>query len=102
MAKDQATTSSGALTASAAIFNMSAQLCGLDLLPPTSGTVTLTLYDNPTAASGNVLAAVSVTAGNNSEHKEYGAGIIANAGIYAALTGSTTGASCVVRFSAGG
>lgn len=83
-------TMSGNKTASTAIWARPGILGTLDLSPPATGVVTLKIYDNPTAASGTLLARVDLPAGVNSvtniQLRRQAA-----TGLYAELSGTYTG-----------
>lgn len=81
--------SSGTKSASGVILGAGGYLCSIDIDPPASGSATLIIYDNPSAASGTVLSRMTVQAGQNSINVNLNAPQIANSGIYAALTGTT-------------
>lgn len=83
-------TMSGNKTASTAIWARPGILGVIDLSPPATGVVTLKIYDNPTAASGTVIARLDLPAGvaslNNIQICRQ-----ALTGIYAELSGTYTG-----------
>ncbi len=89
-----ALTTSGLLSASAAIALQPGQLFSAELYSATAAT--LTIYDNASAASGLVLAQVVIPAGAAMGQLVFNHGIVANQGIYASLTGA--GASFVVHY----
>ena len=94
-------TSSGKITTStSAVWAMPGTLCEVDVSPPDSGIAVVTLYDNPSAASGTVLALLEIASGTTSANEWVGP-VVANKGIYAAVTGVTTGVEVVVKFMAG-
>lgn len=83
-------TMSGNKTASAVIWARPGILGVLDLSPPTTGVVTLKIYDNASAASGTVLARVDLPAGVVSSNNIH-VGRQALLGLYAELSGTYTG-----------
>ena len=83
-------TMSGNKTASTAIWARPGILGVIDLGAPTTGVVTLKIYDNPTAASGTVLARIDLPAGVTSVNNLQ-VGRQALTGLYAELSGTYTG-----------
>lgn len=85
-------TSSGIRAGSAQITSISGAVCGVDLKAPTTGQVTLTLYDSNTSdvTGKEVLAEIHMDAGLAGVNHEFAAPIIVNHGIYALLTGTST------------
>jgi hypothetical protein len=81
---------SGNKTASAAIRTRPGTLAVIDLSPPASGVVVLTIYDHATAASGTVIARIDLASGSNSINGLQCARSYAN-GLYAELSGTYTG-----------
>ncbi len=67
-------------------------LCGIDLLPPASGTAKLKIYDNNVASTSGatVLFECSVDTGEASSSFNASIARLAKKGIYAVLTGTTT------------
>lgn len=96
---NEACTSSGVKTADAVISAQSSLLHGLSLGAPDSGSLTVTVYDNATAASGTVLATYEVASGTTGLHVNFSSPVCANKGIYLDLGGTETGATAVVYFS---
>lgn len=93
-------TSSGIKSADGAILAMTGRLMGVQIIADGTNAGTIILYDNASAASGNVLAKASVDAGLTDVSVNLpAAGIVANNGIYLDIGG--TGAECIVYFCAG-
>lgn len=92
-------TSSGEKSADAQISTLPGFLLGVDLQPPASGAATLVIYDseNSTTSGKTVLFECTVPTGVASINFQE-LNIVANRGIYADLTGTTT---YVVRFAPG-
>lgn len=89
--------SSGLKTADAVIADSPARLHGVKLLADGTNAATLTIYDNASAASGKVLAKISVKAGDVTETAHGNipeGGVHALNGIYADVSG--TGAEYIV------
>ena len=89
-------TSSGLLTGDGAVANGSAWLTGFQILTYNTATVTATIYDNASAASGTVLAKGIVIQANYAGHFPLAIPIRAALGIYIDLTG--TGGHAVVHY----
>jgi hypothetical protein len=90
--------SSGLRSADAAISALPAYLKGLIVLTDGTNDATVVIYDNASAASGTALAKLIVPGASLSASlhlPQYG--IIANAGLYADVTG--TGAAYIVQYS---
>lgn len=83
-------TMSGNKTASAVITARPGVLGVIDISPPSTGVTILKIYDNPTAASGTVIARVDIAAGTDSVNNM---GYLRQAltGMYAELSGTYTG-----------
>lgn len=96
-------TSSGLLAASQAVMGgnsspCSGRLLSIHLIADGTNAATVTIYDNPSAASGLVLAKLSIPAGETYVDAHLpGDGMVANQGLYASLSG--TGAACIVGYS---
>lgn len=89
-------TSSGLRAADAAIAGMPSQIFGIQVITDGTNAATLTIYDNAAAASGEVLAKISVAGADRSQSVVYEHGIVANNGIYCDVSG--TGAEYIVHF----
>ena len=89
-------TTSGQLAASAAVAARAGRVHAI-ILTPASADATVILYDNPSAAAGNILAQVDAKSGAISESVALNVPVEANTGIYASLSG--TGAKVIVHFS---
>ena len=90
-------TSSGLKTTDTAIIAMPGRLLSVHLITDGLAACTLTIYDNASAASGLVLAKLAVPIGVR--YLEAGLpeeGIVANAGIYADVSGA--GAEYIVSY----
>lgn len=93
-------TSSGLKSADAVIMAMPGRMFYVQLLGDGTNAASLVLYDNASAASGLVLAKLSLDAGLvQSEPFAVEAGVVANNGIYADVSG--TGAEYIVYFAPG-
>ena len=90
-------TSSGLLSSSSAVSANPAELHSFMVTAPTAGSGSITIYDNPSAASGTVLAVMTVEAGSPGACCSFDHPIAANTGIYAAIAG--TGVTAVVTYS---
>ncbi len=90
-------TSSGLKAASAAILAAPGRLRGITLIGGSDASTAI-VYDNASAASGTVLEKIAVAAGAT-VRIDYQDGVVANAGIYLALTGTAVGA--VVHYDRG-
>jgi hypothetical protein len=75
------------------------KLTSLQVIADGTNAATVILYDNASAASGNVLAKIIVDAGATYESMTWDAPIDALNGIYLDISG--TGAECVVGYQAG-
>lgn len=89
-------TSSGLLSASAAIQAQGGYIHAITLIPAAAAS-TLTVYDNASAASGTVVAATTAVATGASTTVSFHWPVPANAGIYASVTG--TGATFIIHYS---
>lgn len=87
-------TSSGLLSADAAVATKSAKIHSVILIGG-SDAATVTVYDNPSAASGTVLVKLACAAGA-SEVYHAPVGIVVNNGIYVDVSG--TGVGAVVHY----
>lgn len=83
-------TMSGNKTSSTAITARPGILAVIDISPPATGVVVLKVYDNPSAASGTVLARIDLPAGVASKNN-LSIGRQAATGLYAELSGTYTG-----------
>lgn len=93
-------TSSGLLIADTAVRAQPSRLMGLSLIGDNTNACTVVVYDNATAASGTVLAKLSLPA-SGFPYIDLGcmpAGIVANNGLFADVTG--TGAAFIVYYAA--
>lgn len=98
MASPQPVTTSGLLTADTAVLARPGRLKHVMLIADGTNAATVIVYDNATAASGNVLAKLSIAATGTHQFVQFdAAGVECNAGIYADVTG--TGAAFVIGFS---
>lgn len=100
------TNSSGLKTSSAQIATRQSFLSGIDMISPSSGTATLTIYDSSNSSTSGklILAEMEVDAGMPSCNHEYSSFINANQGIYATLSysaGATADASYIIRYALG-
>lgn len=86
--------SSGLLSASGAISAVPCGLAGASCYTNGAAAATLTIYDNPSAGSGTVLAQLAVPAANLGAQIMFPANIKAATGVYAVLSGA--GASFIV------
>lgn len=93
---DFSLTTSGLLSASAAVYALPGKLWGLSLSPAAAAS-TLIIYDNASAASGTVLAKLVVPANSATVDIVFNQGIQAQIGIYASLSGAA--ADAVVYYS---
>lgn len=92
--------SSGLKTSTGQITNQSSFLGGIDMLSPTTGTATLTVYDseNSNTSGKLVLAEMEVDAGMPSCNHEYTNFVNANRGLYCSLDDLSGTASYIIRF----
>lgn len=91
--------SSGRKTSSTSVLASSGYLCSLIAEADGTNAATITLYDNPSAASGTILAKIVVDAGATYESLSPMVPIVANSGIYVDISG--TGAAAIVHLSRG-
>lgn len=93
-------TSSGLLSADTAVSALPGRLLGVALIADGTNAATVILYDNASAASGTVIAKLSVAAlGTYADMNMPNEGIAVNKGIYADVAG--TGAAFIVLYSQG-
>lgn len=90
--------SSGELSATQQVTTIGAYLCGFELNPPSSGVATLKVYDSSSAGTTKLLSTATTASGLPSIYVEFPNPRVANSGIYAVLTGTTT---YVIGFSLG-
>lgn len=92
--------SSGRRTATAQVSSNPGFLAGLDMISPTTGTATLTIYDSKDSnTSGKtIIAEMEVDAGMPSCNHEYANMVIANQGLYIVLEDVSGTASYIARF----
>lgn len=92
--------SSGVKTGSTQLSVLPSLVAGIDMISPSTGTATLTIYDseNSTTSGKTVLAEMEVDAGMPSCNHEYGNLIIANRGIYITLDDTSGTASYIIRY----
>lgn len=84
-------TTSGILSATTQIQSTEGQLTGIDLVPPATGTVTLTIYDSIGGTSAaTAIASLQVNSLANSITTHYSIPRAFNKGCYAVLTGTTS------------
>lgn len=91
-------TSSGLQVASAAISTHPGLLCAIDLMPPSTGSAVLKIYDNPTSAAGTILFECSIAAGVGSQSVNMSMARYVGKGIYASLTNASADATYVVGY----
>lgn len=93
-------TSSGLKTANAQVITIPGAVCGIDLQAPSTGQANLKVYDSKDSNTTGklLLAEIFCDAGMSSVNHEFTAPVIANQGIYAELTGTS---SYIVRFTVG-
>lgn len=96
---NQPATSSGLKSADAAIMAMPGKLCGVILLADGTNAATLIIYDNASAASGTVLAKLSVDAGTTESQIQLPIPVVCNNGIYCDVGG--TDAAYIVYYQQG-
>ena len=93
-------TSSGLKSANAAIMPAAGRLLSVSIIGDGTNPCTLTIYDNPSAASGLVLAKVALAAGEAASGVHLpNDGMVANQGLYAVVSG--TGAEYIIGYSLG-
>ena len=92
----ETSTTSGLRTADAAITTRPAKLQTIMLIDGGAG-ATLTVYDNASAASGNVLFKGFVGAGSSSETFHLTTAVEANKGLFADVAGA--GAAYIIHYS---
>lgn len=92
-------TTSGDITADGVVLNKPGRLDSCIVIADGTNAASVILYDNASAASGTVLARVSIPATGVYQVFLSEAGIIANKGIYADVTG--TGCIVIVHFRPG-
>lgn len=85
-------TTSDEQSASANITVRSSFLHGFEVNPPDTGIATIKIYDseNSTLTAKKIMATATVAAGQNSIYVTFPAPRVANRGIRAVLTGTTT------------
>lgn len=92
--------SSGLKTADAAIAATGARLHGVMVISDATNVASVVIYDNASAASGTVLAKLSIPANTTApQYVIFNHPITANLGIYADVSG--TGANYIVYYSLG-
>lgn len=84
--------SSGELSASSIVMNMTGYLHGVELNPPSVGLATVKVWDSPTTSTvgKRLLTTMTCAAGQNALFLTFLMPRIANSGIYCELTGTTT------------
>lgn len=87
---------SGLKTTSAVICNMPGKVVALTVLTDGTNDATAIVYDNATTNSGTVLAKLIVAGESRSGSLLVDCGILANRGIYLAVSG--TGAEAIVHY----
>lgn len=96
----QPVTSSDIKSADAAISALGGYLHGVWLISDASNAASIIIYDNASAASGIVLAKLSIPASTTApQYITFNQPITANKGIFADVTG--TGANYIVYYSQG-
>lgn len=90
--------SSGILNSSAAVLAGEGRVKSVVVLTDGTNAGTVIIYDNPTAASGTVLAKF-VTAGADLTGGAVNLNILARTGIYASISG--TGCTAIVHYQSG-
>lgn len=89
-------TSTGLLAASAAVHARSAVLTSLIAEGDGTNVATVIVYNNPSAASGTILAKAIVPSGTRTIHLTFDSPIVGNLGLYVAISG--TGAGAIVHY----
>lgn len=81
---------SGNKTTSAVIASRPSVLGAIDISPPDTGITILKIYDNPSSASGSIVARIDIAAGTDSVNN---IGYLRQSftGLYAELSGTYTG-----------
>ena len=92
-------TSSGSITGNVAVAAHPARVLSIMLETDGTNPATFILYDNPSAASGLILASISCAGTDRFATWSIEEGVIANNGIFAAITGA--GAKAVVHYGLG-
>lgn len=95
MSHQNEVTSSDLLTADTAVCATSGLLYGVTLIPAAAAS-TVVIYDNPSAASGKVMAKVQAVANGESVYIGFNSPVGANTGIYADVAGAS--AAFIVHF----
>lgn len=88
--------STGALAASGVVLAEDGLLTSLQVFTDGTNAATVTIYDNPTAASGTILSKISVPGATLYDSFVPTISIDATTGIYASIAG--TGASMIVHY----
>lgn len=88
--------SSGLKTADAVIQTGRNRINAITLIADGTNAASVVVYDNPSAASGLVLAKVTALAGEGTVHVIFENPVVAENGLYADVTG--TGAGYIVYF----
>lgn len=93
-------TSSGLLAADTAVRTQPSRLLGVSLIGDGTNACNVIIYDNASAASGTVLAKLSLPASGFPyiDMSAMAAGIVANNGLFADVTG--TGAAFIIYYAA--
>lgn len=89
-------TSSGLITADGAVYALPCKLWGLSLSPAAAAS-SIVVYDNASAASGTVLAKLSVAANTQTVNITFNQGVQAQFGLYVDISGAS--ADAVVYYS---
>ena len=92
---------SGEKTASTAIYARPCLLAAVDILPPSTGSATLKIYDNASAASGTIIFEASVVAGTAATSVNMSMARYAQYGLYASWTNTSGDSAFNVGFIAG-
>lgn len=95
--------SSGQKTASAQISQLPGGLVGLDITPPTSGYVHLTVYDSEDSNTAGkiILTEAYVDAGATGLNHNFYMPLAVNRGLYCDLSGTGTGSAYYIHFVVG-
>ncbi len=90
MSHRYAVTSSGELSSSTQITVIGGYLHGFELNPPGTGIATLKIYDSDTGGTNLLISTATTAYGLSSVYVEFPHPRVANKGIYAVLSGTTT------------
>lgn len=92
--------SSGVLAANTQITSRTSFLAGIDMISPSTGTATVTVYDSSNSITSGklVLAEFEIDAGMPSCNHEYTNFVNANSGLYVTLVDPSSTASFIIRY----